>query len=78
MLNLALFSQKSYVSERDHGKFHSNLQRESPGEIRVVLSLIISGIFRVAMCSVEWSMVVFVQKLYDASSVFRLVVLLMF
>lgn len=78
MLHLALSSQNSHVSERDHSKFHSNLQKESPGKIHVVLSLIIPGIFSFAMYSVTWSMVAFIQKLYDASSVFTPVVLLMF
>lgn len=62
MLNLALFSQNSYVSERDHNKFHSNLQRESPGEIHDVHSLMIPGIFSFAMYSVARSMIVFIQN----------------
>lgn len=73
MLDLAFFSQNSCVSERHHGKFHSHLQRESAGKIHVILSLIIPDNFSFAMCSVACSTVV-----YDASSGFRSVILLMF
>lgn len=67
MLNLGLFSQNGYVSEKYNSKFYSNFQRENPSKIHVVLSLIIPGIFSFAVYSVAGSMIVFIQKLYDAS-----------
>lgn len=74
MLNQALFSQSSYVSEREHSKFRSNLQRESPDEIHLVLSLIIPSISSFA----AGAMVVFIQNLNYVSSYFRSVLLLLF
>lgn len=54
------------------------MQRENTGEIHVVLPLIIPGIFSFVMYSIVGSMFMFIQWLYDASSLFGSVVFLLF